>query len=147
MKIIDTVLSSSYFENKPPVLFDVGASGEINKKWSTIAPYSICIAFDADDREFDVSEKQVSGFKKLHESYIKEFGAFNTNCMVRKLPCRAELTYIQNLQAPIHGRFYYYISLHCLEGNMALHWRCATLHCNNYMTPFSYHVKTQYCNS
>ncbi len=65
MKIIHTILSSSYFENKPPVLFDIGASGEINKKWSAIAPYSICIAFDADDREFNVSEKQASGYKKL----------------------------------------------------------------------------------
>ncbi len=65
MKIIDTILSSSYFENKPPVLIDIGASGEINKKWRKIAPYSICIAFDADDREFNVSEKQASGYKKL----------------------------------------------------------------------------------
>jgi hypothetical protein len=65
MKIIHTILSSSYFENKPPVLFDIGASGEINKKWKAIAPYSICIAFDADDREFNVSEKQASGYKKL----------------------------------------------------------------------------------
>ena len=60
MKIIQAVLSSSHFENKPPVLIDIGASGEINKKWRPIAPYSICIAFDADDREFNVSEKQAS---------------------------------------------------------------------------------------
>ena len=65
MKIIQDILSSSYFENKPPVLIDIGASGEINKKWKKIAPYSVCIAFDADDREFNVSEKQASGYKKL----------------------------------------------------------------------------------
>ena len=65
MKIIDTILTSSYFENKPPVLIDIGASGEINKKWKKIAPYSVCIAFDADDREFNVTEKQASGYKKL----------------------------------------------------------------------------------
>ncbi|MEO6001398.1 MAG: hypothetical protein ABIN89_31390 [Chitinophagaceae bacterium] len=65
MKIIRAILSSSHFENKPPVLIDIGASGEINKKWKKIAPYSICIAFDADDREFNVSEKQASGYKKL----------------------------------------------------------------------------------
>src|SRR3954452_23385591 len=65
MKIIDTVLGSNYFQNKPPVLIDIGASGEINRKWRKIAPYSVCVAFDADDREFKVSEKQASGYKKL----------------------------------------------------------------------------------
>lgn len=65
MKIIDTILSSQHFRNKPPVLIDIGASGEINAKWKKIAPYSICIAFDADDREFAVNENTASGYKKL----------------------------------------------------------------------------------
>lgn len=65
MKIIDTILRSSFFQNKPPVLIDIGASGEINAKWKKLAPYSICIAFDADDREFTVDEKTASGYKKL----------------------------------------------------------------------------------
>lgn len=65
MKIIRNILTSPYFQNKPPVLIDIGASGEINKKWKKIAPYSICIAFDADDREFKISEKEASGYKKL----------------------------------------------------------------------------------
>ena len=65
MKIIESILSTSYFEDKPPVLIDIGASGEINKKWNKIAPYAVCIAFDADDREFNVSEKQASGYKRL----------------------------------------------------------------------------------
>lgn len=65
MRIIDSILSSSHFEAKPPVLIDIGASGEINTKWNKIAPYSICIAFDADDREFRVTENTVSGYKKL----------------------------------------------------------------------------------
>src|SRR5438128_45851 len=65
MKIISDILSSSWFENQPPVLIDIGASGEINAKWKKIAPWSVCIAFDADDREFKVSENVVSGYKKL----------------------------------------------------------------------------------
>jgi len=65
MKIIDTILSTSHFKNKPPVLIDIGASGEINAKWKKIAPYSVCIAFDADDREFNISENTASGYKKL----------------------------------------------------------------------------------
>ncbi len=65
MQIIDTILSSPIFEKQPPVLIDIGASGEINAKWKPIARYAICIAFDADDREFNVSETTAGGYKKL----------------------------------------------------------------------------------
>lgn len=65
MSIIETILQSSHFENRPPVLIDIGASGEINAKWKAIAPYSVCLAFDADDREFNIAEKVASGYKKL----------------------------------------------------------------------------------
>ena len=63
--VIATILNSEYFSNRPPVLIDIGASGAINAKWKAIAPYSICIAFDADDREFNVSASTSSGYKKL----------------------------------------------------------------------------------
>jgi hypothetical protein len=65
MKIIQDILQSFYFADQPPVLIDIGASGEINAKWKTIAPYSVCIAFDADDRDFQVNEKTNAGYKKL----------------------------------------------------------------------------------
>jgi hypothetical protein len=65
MKIIHTVLQSDIFTAQPPVLIDIGASGEINTKWKIISPYSICLAFDADDREFHVSEKTNTQYKKL----------------------------------------------------------------------------------
>ena len=65
MKIIKTILESDIFSSHPPVLFDIGASGEINQEWKAIGPYSICVAFDADDREFKISEQKGSGFKKL----------------------------------------------------------------------------------
>src|SRR5829696_6855701 len=65
MKIIQDILQSEYFANKPPVLIDIGASGEINAKWKPIAPYSVCIAFDADDRDFQVNENTNAGYKKL----------------------------------------------------------------------------------
>jgi hypothetical protein len=65
MKIIDTILSSVFFSKQPPVLIDIGASGEINTKWKAIAPYAICIAFDADDRDFKVDEKVNTSYKKL----------------------------------------------------------------------------------
>lgn len=65
MSIIQEILESIYFENRPPVLIDIGASGEINAKWKPIAPYSVCLAFDADDREFNIAEKVASGYKRL----------------------------------------------------------------------------------
>jgi hypothetical protein len=65
MKIIHEVLQSGYFNERPPVLIDIGASGEINPKWKTIAPYSVCVAFDADDREFKITEAVDKKFKKL----------------------------------------------------------------------------------
>ncbi|WP_044201219.1 hypothetical protein [Flammeovirga sp. OC4] len=65
--IAKKILSREEFKNKPPVLVDVGASGEIHAKWREIAPYSICIAFDADDRKFDISEEDNQGFKKLYK--------------------------------------------------------------------------------
>jgi hypothetical protein len=65
MTVIREILESRFFEGKPPVLIDIGASGEINAKWKPIAPYSVCIAFDADDREFRIDEKTNAGYKKL----------------------------------------------------------------------------------
>src|SRR5450631_553509 len=65
MKIFDTILQSSFFKDQPPVLIDIGASGGIHPKWKTIAKYSCCLAFDADDREFQISEQTNKDFKKL----------------------------------------------------------------------------------
>ena len=65
MKIIDTILQSSFFKDYPPVLIDIGASGGINPKWKIIAKYACCVAFDADDREFQISEQTNKDYKKL----------------------------------------------------------------------------------
>ncbi|MBI1770262.1 MAG: FkbM family methyltransferase [Bacteroidetes bacterium] len=63
--MIDHILQRNEFQNNPPVLVDIGASGEIHHKWKKIAKYAICIAFDADDREMNFTENISSGFKKL----------------------------------------------------------------------------------
>ena len=65
MKIIDQVLRSEYFRGQPPVLIDIGASGGIHSKWKYIAKYAYCVAFDADDREFHISEDLNKDYKKL----------------------------------------------------------------------------------
>lgn len=64
-EIIGKILSRDEFVKEPPVLLDIGASGTIHKEWKDIAKYSICLAFDADDREMGYIEKLDSGFRKL----------------------------------------------------------------------------------
>src|SRR5947209_1535560 len=64
-KIINDILQSIYFKDKPPVLIDIGASEKINSKWEQIAFFSICLAFDADDRDFKLTEENTSSFKRL----------------------------------------------------------------------------------
>ena len=50
----------------PPVLIDIGASGEIHEIWSKIAEYSICIAFDADTTDFEPIVSEDRAWKKLY---------------------------------------------------------------------------------
>ena len=66
MKIIDKILSLEHFREQPPVVIDIGASGAIHEAWKPIARYAVCLAFDADDREFTVAEDATgSGYRKL----------------------------------------------------------------------------------
>lgn len=59
-------MSQSVLMEKPPVLVDIGASGHLHEAWQLIAPYSICVAFDADTRDFSVGEFENKGWKKLY---------------------------------------------------------------------------------
>jgi hypothetical protein len=65
-KILHKILTHSSIVKKPPVLVDIGASGDIHKKWELIAKHSICIAFDADDRDFEVLDSESKVWKKLY---------------------------------------------------------------------------------
>jgi hypothetical protein len=44
-------MSRAEFAAEPAILFEVGASGGLNPAWSKLAKYSVCVAFDPDDRE------------------------------------------------------------------------------------------------
>lgn len=65
MDVINGILSRQEIISAPPVLIDIGASGELHSKWRRIAKHSICIAFDADSRELGFTEKESDTFKKL----------------------------------------------------------------------------------
>ena len=66
MKIIDKILTQKEFQDQPPVLVDIGASEKMYQPWSAIAKYSICLAFDADEREIEYTTKSDSGYQKLY---------------------------------------------------------------------------------
>lgn len=65
MHVIDKILSRKEFEEQPPVLLDIGASGAIHFRWKKIARYCICIAFDPDEREYGYIESENKNYKRL----------------------------------------------------------------------------------
>lgn len=65
MNVFQKILQHPLLINQPLVLIDIGASGTIHPIWKQIAPYATCIAFDADDRDFDPNRSEKKEFKKL----------------------------------------------------------------------------------
>ena len=63
--MIKEVLELPELREQPPVLVDVGASGALHPAWKEIAPYSICIAFDADAREMTHVRNAPGSFREL----------------------------------------------------------------------------------
>lgn len=64
-KIASYVMAAPCFRAEPPVLVDLGASGALHPDWEILAPYSICLGFDADERDFSKKIAD-SAFKTLH---------------------------------------------------------------------------------
>lgn len=64
--MIDKILSRPEFQTEPPVLIDIGASGQLHTRWKTFAKYAVCIAFDADERDFGYVESESGHFRKLY---------------------------------------------------------------------------------
>jgi len=66
MNIFDKVLSREEFKVDPPIIIDIGASESLPKEWRRLAKYSICIAFDADNRDTRYLVNEKSKFRKLY---------------------------------------------------------------------------------
>ncbi len=66
MNLIDKIFELPALKQEPPVLVDIGASGSIHKEWKAFARHAVCLAFDADDREFGYISDESKGFKKLY---------------------------------------------------------------------------------
>ncbi|MEZ6044420.1 MAG: FkbM family methyltransferase [Planctomycetaceae bacterium] len=65
-KLFDRILSHPTLMEQPPVLVDIGASGAVHPAWKPLAPASICIAFDADQRELTTTTSTQAGYRQLH---------------------------------------------------------------------------------
>ncbi len=65
-RIIDELFNLDELTNRPPVLVDIGASESTHKLWKKFSKYSICVAYDADDRKIGYTEKVTKEFKKLY---------------------------------------------------------------------------------
>ncbi|MCX6239063.1 MAG: hypothetical protein NTY07_16135 [Bacteroidia bacterium] len=65
MKILSKIFEHRVIMDKPPVLIDIGASGQLLENFKSFAKYSICLAFDADSRDMQFVEKESSCYKKL----------------------------------------------------------------------------------
>lgn len=74
MSFIDKILLRKEFEEKPPVLVDIGASGNVHHRWRKITKYSICITFEPDSRKFGYIQKESKHYKKL---FVFNCGAGN----------------------------------------------------------------------
>lgn len=66
-EIFERILGQEIFLKNPPVLVDIGASGSVHARFKPLAKASVCVAFDADDREMhQVVAKDSKDFQKLY---------------------------------------------------------------------------------
>jgi FkbM family methyltransferase len=65
VRLVDRILRLPELEAAPPVLVDIGAAQGIHPKWRAIARYSVCVAFEADERELGSVTSEAAGFRRL----------------------------------------------------------------------------------
>ncbi|MSU55018.1 MAG: hypothetical protein EXS46_00585 [Candidatus Taylorbacteria bacterium] len=66
MKIFEKIFNHTTLVDRPPVLVDIGASGDLYSHWKEIAKYAICIAFDPDIREMKHLKEGTSPYRELY---------------------------------------------------------------------------------
>src|SRR5271157_1175432 len=91
--LIDRLINTEELRKNPPVLIDIGSSGQINKKWELIAKNSICLAFDADDREMNYIVNEKKGWKKLitYNKIVTDKKMANSKFYLTKFPFSSSL--------------------------------------------------------
>ena len=64
-RLLTNALHHEVFHGRPPILLDIGASGEIYPAWKEIMPFAHCITFEGDDRETETLLQNKSSWKKF----------------------------------------------------------------------------------
>ena len=80
MSVVDRILRLPELAAAPPVLVDIGAARGVHPQWRRIAKYSLCVAFEADERELESVTSEAAGFRQL-TTY---------NCLAAEEPSAAE---------------------------------------------------------
>jgi FkbM family methyltransferase len=65
LSVLDRILQTPELVAEPPVLVDVGAASGVHAPWRRIAKYSICVAFEADDRDLESVTSEAAAFRRL----------------------------------------------------------------------------------
>ena len=63
--MIEKILNRREFEGQPPVLVDIGASGRFHPEWKILGKFSVCLAFDADEREMGYAQSASGRFRRF----------------------------------------------------------------------------------
>ncbi len=101
MTRIDEVLSRPELRERPPVLLDIGASGKLHGEWKPLAPYAICVAFDADVRDFDAKRSHPYRALHLHPAIVTvEEGAELDFYLTRSPHCSSTLPPLRDALRP-----------------------------------------------
>jgi hypothetical protein len=86
--VIDKILKRPELVEKPPVLIDIGASGKIHRAWRKFAKHAICLAFDADERDFNYVVDESGKYRKLYvyNCIVADQAVNHTNFYLTKSP-------------------------------------------------------------
>jgi FkbM family methyltransferase len=66
VSFVDKIMRLPALLDSPPVLVDIGASGDLHPKWRPIARYAICVAFEPDERQAAHLATASTQFRQLH---------------------------------------------------------------------------------
>lgn len=110
-KIIKKIFSRPELKELPPVLIDIGASESSHPKWKKIAKYSWCIAFDADQRDFQFVEDEQGKFKKLfiYNCIVSDKDSDNSKFFLTKSP------YCSSMLEPENEKLKPYVFSHLFD--------------------------------
>jgi hypothetical protein len=123
MNIIEMVLNQPELKENPPVLLDIGASANLHEKWREIAKHSICIAFDADERDMEHTTQASKEYYRLYvfNAIVTENLEGEANFYLTRSP------YCSSLLEPDIGKLQLWAFAPLFETENRVRLKCTTL--------------------